>query len=333
MDLKTTYLGLTLPHPIVCGASPLTADPSMVLKLEDAGAAAIVMHSLFEEQIVKSAMRRTQLGREPRAGMADQNRSGNAYGVSPAEYLEHLVRVKSRVRVPIIASLNGTTPEGWLQYARALERAGADALELNFYHVPIDASDTGTAIEQRLLDVVAVVTESVFVPVAIKLSPFYSSLPNLAARLERLGADGLVLFNRFYQADIDPEAHGSSLTVQLSDSSDLLLRLHAISTLSSQLRMSFALTGGVHEPVDVVKAVMAGADVVQVTSTLLRHGPSRLTYLRTQFDQWCERHQYSVARLKGCARPGEGRAGTRFQRDDYVSVLQSWNPDQLPLTD
>jgi dihydroorotate dehydrogenase (fumarate) len=306
----------------------------MVLKLEDAGAAAIVMHSLFEEQILKSAMRRPQLGRESRARTAAQRaQSVNASGVSPGDYLEHLVRVKSRVRIPVIASLNGTTPEGWLQFARALERAGADALELNFYHVPTDPAETGSALEQRLLDVVAVVKESVFVPVAVKLSPFYSSLPNLAARLERLGADGLVLFNRFYQADIDPETRGSSLTLQLSDSSDLLLRLHAIAALSGQLRISLAVTGGVNEPVDVVKAVMAGADVVQVTSTLLRHGPSRLTYLRTQLDQWCEQHQYSVARLKGCARPGGGAAAARFERDDYISVLQSWDPDHLPLTD
>jgi len=333
VDLKTTYLGLTLPHPLVCGASPLSADLDMVLRLEDAGAAAIVMHSLFEEQILKSAMRRPQLERESRARMADQNRSVDGYSASAGEYLEHLVRVKSRVRIPIIASLNGTTPEGWLQYARALERAGADALELNFYYVPIDPAETGTAIEQRLLDVVAVVKESVVVPVAVKLSPFYSSLPNLAARLERLGADGLVLFNRFYQADIDPETGGSSLTVQLSDSSDLLLRLHAIATLSAQLRISLALTGGVHEPVDVVKAVMAGADVVQVTSTLLQHGPSRLTYLRTQFHEWCERHQSSVAVLKGSASPGARAASERFQRGDYVSVLQSWNPDNLPPAD
>ena len=198
--------GSSLPHPIVCGASPLSADLDMVMKLEDAGAAAIVMHSLFEEQILKDAMRRPHLGRESRGrvAVARSLRRSARTRMAPGEYLEHLLRVKARVRIPIIASLNGTTPDGWLQYARALERAGADALELNFYHVATDPAETGTTIEQRLIDIVAVVKESVMIPVAVKLSPFYSSVPNLAMRLERIGADGLVLFNRFYQADIDP---------------------------------------------------------------------------------------------------------------------------------
>jgi dihydroorotate dehydrogenase (fumarate) len=335
VDLKTTYLGLTLPHPLVCGASPLSADLDMVLRLEDAGAAAIVMHSLFEEQILKDAMRRPHLGREsrPRGAMA-RSSEVSAYTQSPGQYLEHLLRVKSRVRLPIIASLNGTTAEGWLQYARALERAGANALELNYYHVAIDPAETGQSIEQQLIDVVAVVKESVSIPVAVKLSPFYSSVPNLAARLERIGADGLVLFNRFYQADIEPDTRGSTLTVQLSDSSDLLLRLHAIAMLSGHVRMSLALTGGVHEPVDVVKAVLAGTDVVQVASTLLRHGPARLSYLRTEFEKWCESHHYdSLARFKGSASLAAHGGLTRFERAEYLSVLQSWNPDALRLAD
>ena len=215
MDLTTTYSGLRLPHPLVCGASPLSADLDMILRLEDAGAAAVVMHSLFEEQILKDAMRRPHLGRDSRTRVPGHaSLPLNAYAMAPGEYLEHLLRVKARVGIPIIASLNGTTPDGWLQYARALERAGADALELNFYHVATDPSESGTSIEQRLIDIVAVVKESVTIPVAIKLSPFYSSVPNLAMRLERIGADGLVLFNRFYQADIDPETRGT--TVQRS---------------------------------------------------------------------------------------------------------------------
>lgn len=335
VDLKTTYLGLTLPHPIVCGASPLSADLDMVLRLEDAEAAAIVMHSLFEEQILKDAMRRPHVGRESRTrSVVDQSPALSAYALSPGRYLEHLLRVKARVGIPIVASLNGTTPEGWLQYARAVERAGADALELNFYHVAIDPAETAQTIEQRLIDIVAVVKESISIPVAVKLSPFYSSVPNMAARLERIGADGLVLFNRFYQADIDPATHGPMVDIQLSDSSDLLLRLHAIAILSGRVQLSLAVSGGVHEPVDVVKAVLAGADVVQITSTLLRHGPSRLTYLRNQLEDWCEsQHCDSLAAIKGVA--GLARQGglSRFARDEYVSVLQSWNRDHLPPMD
>ncbi len=335
MDLTTSYLGLALEHPIICGASPLSADIEMVLRLEDAGAAAIVMHSLFEEQIVKDAMRRPHLGRESRTrGSVDPSPALNAYALSPGGYIEHLLRIKARVRIPIIASLNGTTPEGWLQYARALERAGANALELNFYHVATDPSETGQAIEERLIDIVAVVKESVSIPVAVKLAPFYSSVPNVAARLERIGADGLVLFNRFYQADVNPDTYGTIADVRLSDSSDLLLRLHAIAILSGQVRMALALSGGVHEPVDIVKAVMAGADAVQVTSTLLRHGPSRLTYLRSQLEKWCEAHGCdSLAGIKGSASLARHGAGARFERAEYLSVLQSWNRDHVPLAD
>ena len=333
VDLTTTYLGLTLSHPLGCGASPLTADLGTVARLEDAGAAAIVLHSLFEEQILKDAMRRPHLGHEsPTRTAVDPSPPLSAYAQPPGQYLEHLLRIKRRVRIPIIGSLNGTTAEGWLKYARALERAGADGLELNFYHVATDPAENGDTIEQRLIDIVAVVKDSVSIPVGVKLSPFYSSIPNLAVRLERIGADGLVLFNRFYQADVDPDTRGTTAKVQLSDSSDLLLRLHAIAILSGRVRMSLALTGGVHEPIDVVKAVMAGADAVQITSTLLRHGPSRLTYLRTEFEKWCEAHDYdSLARFKGSASLVQHGGLTRFERAEYVSVLQSWNPDHLPL--
>jgi dihydroorotate dehydrogenase (fumarate) len=336
MDLTTRYLGLTLPHPFVCGASPLSADLDMVLRLEDAGAAAIVMHSLFEEQILKDATRRSHLWRESlhTTTLTESGPPPSAYALPPGRYLEHLLRLKQRVRIPLIASLNGTTPEGWLQYARALERAGADALELNFYHIATDPAENASAIEQRVLDVAAVVKESVSIPLAVKLSPFYSSLPNIAARLERIGADGLVLFNRFYQADIDPESRGATVRLLLSDSADLLLRLHAVAILSGRVRMSLAISGGVHEPIDAVKAVMAGADAVQLVSTVLRHGPSRLGHLRTEFEKWAEAHQYeSLKQLQGAASLlGHGDTA-RFERSAYVSVLQSWNPDHLPVDD
>lgn len=262
----------------------------------------------------------------------EARRPAGAYSSPPGDYLHLLLRLKSRISVPIVASLNGTTPEGWLQYARALERAGADALELNYYHVALDPVEAGQAIEQQLIDIVAVVKESVSIPVAVKLSPFFTSLPNLAARLERIGADGLVLFNRFYQADIDPETRGTAARLELSDSSDLRLRLHAIGVLSGRRRLSLALTGGVSEPIDIVKGVMAGADVVQLASTLLRHGPSRLTYLLTEFARWCEAHHYdSLSQFRGAASLGV-TAGEQagFGRDAYASVLSSWKLDAAP---
>jgi dihydroorotate dehydrogenase (fumarate) len=328
MDLKTRYLGFTLPHPFVCGASPLSADLDAVLRLEDAGAAAIVMHSLFEEQILSHAKRRAHLLLPPANDGRETPPALNRPGQSPGQYLEHLLRVKQRVRVPIIASLNGTTAEGWLQYARALERAGADALELNFYFIATDPQEDALIVEQRVLDVVAVVKESVSIPVAVKLSPFYSSLPNIAARIERIGGDGLVLFNRFYQADIDTATRGTELHLRLSDSSDLLLRLHAIAILAGRTRVSLALSGGVHEAVDAVKGIMAGAHVVQLVSTLLRHGPSRLTQLRTRFEAWMRDHRYdSVEGMRGTASMAGRGDAARFERATYVGMLQSWAHD------
>ena len=336
MDLTTRYLGLTLPHPLVCGASPLSADLDMVLRLEDAGAAAIVMHSLFEEQILTDAKRRPHVLSESRIsnGLTAFTPPLSAYALSPGQYLEHLLRVKQRVRIPIIASLNGTTSEGWLQYARALERAGADALELNVYFIATDPEEDAQAVEQRVLDVVAVVKESVTIPVAVKLSPFYSSLPHVAASLDRIGADGLVLFNRFYQADIDPETRGTAVRLQLSDSSDLLLRLHAVAILSGRCRLSLAVSGGVHGPIDAVKAVMAGAHAVQIVSALLRHGPSRLTHIREGFEAWLDEHRCeSVEQLRGVASLAGRGDPARFERGTYVSVLQSWARDNPPAGD
>lgn len=327
MTLTATYMGLTLAHPLVCGASPITADLNLVLRLEDAGAAAIVMHSLFEEQILKGAMRRSRQWREaPSAHGAAGSAPVSAYARFADDYLEHLLRVKTRVRVPVFASLNGTTAEGWLHYARALEQAGADALELNFYNVAASPAESGNAIEQRLIDIVAVITGSVRIPVAVKLLPFYSSLPHLADRLERIGARGLVLFNSLYLPDIDPETGGAVTNVHLSGSPDLLPRLHAVATVARFTGMSLALSGGVHEGVDVVKAVMAGADVVQVTSALLQHGPSQLGQLRSFFEDWLNRHGYeSAAQMKKSAAIVRERRLPSTNRMDYLSMLQSWN--------
>lgn len=299
MDLSTEYLGLRLPHPFVPGASPLSGDLDTVQRLEDAGAAAIVLPSLFEEDIER-------------------------YEATTDRYLEHLVRVKQRVSSPVVASLNGTAAESWLRYARLIEQAGADALELNFYYVATDPAEDSEMVERRVVDIVAVLKESIAIPIAVKLTPFYSSLPHLAASLDRIGADGLVLFNRFYQPDIDPERRGTSLQLTLSDSSELLLRLRWIAILAGRVRASLAATGGVHEAIDAVKAVMAGAHCVQVVSALLRYGPARLGLIRREFERWADAHGYrSIEEMRGAVSLERSPDPAAFERGNYVRLLQS----------
>jgi dihydroorotate dehydrogenase (fumarate) len=302
MDLTTRYLGLLLAHPFIPGASPFTQDLDMVMRLEDAGAPALIMHSLFEEDLV----------------------SQDAH---PHEYLEQLLRIKRRTDLPVIASLNGTTAEGWLRYAQLLERAGASALELNFYHVATDPFEDGIAVEHRVIDIVAVLKESIRIPLAVKLSPFFSALPHLAATLDGLGADGLVVFNRFYQPDIDPERRSVTLALRYSDSSELLLRLRAIAVLADRVKASLALTGGVHETIDAVKAIMAGADVVQMVSALMKRGPAELGRIRDAFAAWGDEHEYdSVQEMRGTmclARSGNPKT---FERGNYRQALRAARP-------
>jgi len=299
MDLTTRYLGLTLAHPFMPGASPLDEDLDTVIRLEDAGASAIVMHSLFEEEI----------GR---------------YAPETDRYLEQLMRIKRRVHVPVIASLNGTTAAGWLRYASLIQQAGADALELNFYHVATDLAEDAAGVERRILDIVAVLKESVAMPLAVKLSPFYSALPHLAGQLDRLGADGLVLFNRFYQPDIDVERRELSMTLQYSDSSELLLRLRLLAILSGRISASLAATGGVHEPLDAVKAVLAGADAVQIVSALLQNGPTELMRIRDGFEHWADDHDYdSIPEMRGAANLARVANPASYERGNYQQVLRS----------
>ena len=299
MELRTRYLGLDLPHPFMPGASPMADDLDLVRRLEDAGAAAIVMPSLFEEDILE------------RPSQADR-------------YLDHLSKLRQRVGIPVIASLNGTLPERWLHYARLIERAGASALELNFYHVATNPCADAAAVERRLIDIVAVLKESVGLPLAVKLSPFYSSLPHLAAQLDRIGADGLVLFNRFYQPDIDPIRRQPLLQLEYSTRSELRLRLQWAAILSSQVKASIALTGGIHLPIDAVKAVMAGATVVQQVSTLMQHGPRTLTRLIHEFDAWGDAHGYaSIDDLRGCMNLAQCPNPETFERGNYIRIVQS----------
>ena len=227
--------------------------------------------------------------------------------------------------IPVIASINGTTTEGWLKYARLLQRADADAIELNFYHLATDPAEDAASVEARLLDIVAVLKESITIPLAVKLSPFYSSLPNLAARLDSIGAQGLVLFNRFYQADIDPDELETVPQLHLSTSEELLLRLRWLAILSASYRGSLAVTGGVHRPIDAVKAIMAGADVVQMVSALLKNGVPHLTVVREGFERWCDANGYeSIDQVRDCKSLAHATNPRATERQNYVRVLQSW---------
>jgi dihydroorotate dehydrogenase (fumarate) len=333
MNLTTRYLGLTLAHPFMPGASPLVDHMDTVLELEDAGASAIVMRSLFEEQIVRERSGYDYIrAMSPLSAEASSSYfpDGDGYALGPDRYLEQLSLIKRRVGVPVIGSLNGTTAEGWLEFARLIEHAGADALELNFYHVATDLFEDAASVERRVIDIVAVLKESIGIPIAIKLSPFYSALPHLAAQLDHIGADGLVLFNRFYQPDIDPLTLETTPRLQLSDSAELLLRLRWLAILSGRLRGSLAVSGGVHAPIDAVKAIMAGATAVQIVSALLQRGAGYLRQIVAGFEVWAEEQEYeSLDQMRGSMSLARCPDPASFERGNYVRILQSW---QRPIS-
>lgn len=328
MDLSTRYLGFDLPHPLLPGASPLVDDLDLVRRLEDAGAPAIVMHSLFEEQLVREQLATARFLDTPAESTAEALSylpTPDAFALGPEQYLEQIHRLKQTVSVPVIASLNGTTEGGWLTYARLLEQAGADALELNVYALATDFEESSEILERRTVRMLAAVKGAVHIPVAVKLSPFYTCFAHFARRLDEYGADGLVLFNRFYQPDLDVEALEVVPTLRLSDSSELLLRLRWLAILAGRLRPSLAVTGGVHTAVDAIKAVMAGADAVQVVSELLKRGPERLRNLRMEMARWLEEHEYdSLAQAKGSLSLLRCPDPAAHERANYMAILQSW---------
>jgi len=328
MDLSTTYLGFTLPHPLVPGASPLSDDLDGVRRLEDAGAPAIVLRSLFEEQITREAMaEHTHLDThaESFAEAASYFPAPDAFVLGSEQYLEHLRRVKAAVGVPVFASLNGTTPGGWLEYARLMEQAGADALELNVYHIATDFVMSSADIEQQTVELVGEIKRAVRIPVAVKLSPFYTSLAHVAWKLDGVGADGLVLFNRFYQPDIDIEELAAERTLHLSSSSELLPRLHWMAILSDRVRASLAVTGGVHTARDVVKATMAGAHVTQTVSALLLHGPAHLRVILDDLRAWLMKHEWaSLGEMRGNMGLNKVPDPEAYERVNYMLMLQSW---------
>ncbi len=325
MDLSTKYLGLDLAHPLMPGSSPLGCDLDMVRRLEDAGAAAIVLPSLFEEQI---AMEQAEaLAQEAHAESSAEALSyfprPEGYRLGPDDYLEHVRKVRAAVRVPVIASLNGVTRGGWLSYAKQIQQAGAHALELNIYHLSTDFEASAYHVEETAIEMAREIKRTITIPVAVKLGPFYSSLPHFARGLESAGADGLILFNRFYQPEIDVEELEVKRTLQLSTSEELNLRLRWLAILSGRVRTSLAVSGGVHTAVDAVKAVMAGADVVQVVSALLRKGPEHLKTLREDLSRWLEQHEYvSLAQMRGSMNLAKSPDPSAYERGNYIQVLQ-----------
>ena len=328
MDLSTTYLGFDLPHPFMPGASPLVDDLDTVRRLEDAGAAAIVMHSLFEEQLVGEQLAHAAYTQGPAESFPEALSyfpPASDFALGPDQYLERLRDIKAAVAVPVIASLNGRDLGGWLAYARLLEQAGADALELNLYELATDPEESAAAIERRTLAVVAAVREVVRIPLAVKLSPFYTALAHLARALDAAKVDGLVLFNRFYQPDIDVEHLEVARTLHLSDPSELLLRVTWLAVLSPVVRASLAVSGGVHTAVDAVKAVMAGAHAVQMVSALLRGGPEHLRAVRDATAEWLEAHEYeSLRQMQGSMNLQRCPDAKAFARINYVHLLQGW---------
>jgi dihydroorotate dehydrogenase (fumarate) len=329
MDLSTTYLGLPLPHPLVSGASPLVDHMDLVRRLEDAGVAAITMHSLFEEQLSLEAAatwHAVETHAYAHAEAANYFPEPQDFPLGPDQYLEQIRRIKEAVAVPVIASLNGITGEGWTSYARQIQEAGADALELNMYLVATNPLESGGVIERRLVEIVKTVRATVSIPVAAKLSPYFTSVSHVAASLDEAGIDGLVLFNRFYQPDIDLDVLEAVPRLRLSDPSELLLRVRWLAILSGRVRASLAASGGVHGVEDVVKAVMAGAHAVQLVSALLAHGPEHLITLRRGLMAWMEERDYeSIRQMQGSMSLERCPDPLAFERGNYMRVLQTWH--------
>jgi dihydroorotate dehydrogenase (fumarate) len=326
MDLSTKYLGLTLKNPVVASASPLSEDLGKIRQMEEAGAAAIVMHSLFEEQIeIESESLDRGLSTDVSSEAQSYFPDLGAYRIGPEAYLENISKAKAAVSIPVIGSLNGVSTGGWTQYAKKIQQAGADALELNIYTIPTDPAVTAAQVEQGYCDLVREVKSSVQIPVAVKLAPAFSAMANMAVRLEQAGANGLVLFNRFYQPDFDLEALEIVPSLQLSTSYELLLRLHWVAVLYGKVKADMAITGGVHTPYDVLKAMMAGAKVTMLASALLKRGIPYITTLLGDVRAWMEEHEYeSIQQMQGSMSQRAVADPKSFLRANYLKVLSSY---------
>ena len=328
-DLKTTYLGLHLKNPLVASASPISKKVANARRLEDAGAAAIVMYSLFEEQITHESHeldhyleRGTHSYAESLSCFPDLD----TYNMGPEPYLEHLYKVKLAVDIPVIGSLNGVSVGGWVDYAQRIEQAGADALELNIYYLPTDPDLSSAELEDEYVRLVREIRATVKIPIALKLSPFFTALPHVAKRFIEAGANGLVLFNRFYQPDFDLEALEVVPNIELSTSYEVRLPLRWIALLYGRIEADFALTSGVHTAQDVFKAMMAGASVTMMTSALLQHGMGRLMHTLTDMQEWMVEHEYeSIQEMKGSMSQRAVADPAAFERANYMKALNSYD--------
>jgi dihydroorotate dehydrogenase (fumarate) len=329
-DLTTTWLGLTLKSPLVVASCPLSKDVDAIVTAVSAGAGAVVMHSLFEEQLAQEQMAahrfidaRTDMDAEASSFLPDSD----VFSIGAEPYLAQLDRLRERVDVPILASLNGTTPGGWTAYARQLEAHGASAIELNLYEVVTSHEVSSAQVEERQLSVVQAVTSAVRVPVTVKLSPFYASVPAFVRRLEQAGARGVTLFNRFYQPDIDLEALDVDRKPVLSTSRELPLRLHALAILSPATELSLACTGGAHSGHDAAKAIVCGADVVQLAAALLERGPAHVGVVLAQLAQWLDDKKYrSSNEARGVLALGSTPDRHAWERVQYMRLLDGWQP-------
>lgn len=329
MNLSTTYLGLKLRSPLVpSAAQPLTENVDNIKRMEDAGAAAVVLHSLFEEQL---SLERREIfesmtqGTDSFAEALTYFPEPSEFHVGPEVYLQNIQKAKASVQIPIIASLNGSTAGGWVEYAQKIEKAGADAIELNIYWIPTDPSLTSIRIEDTYVDILRSVKEQVNIPVAVKLSPFFTNFANMARRLEAVGADGLTLFNRFYQPDMDLESLEVTPNILLSTPMAMRVPLRWIAILRDQVGLSLAATSGIHRATDALKMLMAGADVTMMCSALLRHGVKHITTVENEIRAWMEEHDYeSIEQLKGSMSQKNCPDPAAFERAQYMRAVSSY---------
>lgn len=331
MGTDTSYLGFRLPHPFIAGASPFGHHLDTVRRLEDAGCAAVVLHSIFEEQITAERRGRLRYAALPDVAFAPPSVAlppREDYPLGPDAYAEHIRRIKQAVAIPIIGSLNGTSPESWLAFARVIEQAGADAIELNLYEVVSDLDTPAAIIEEQFAGIVWEVKRVLRIPVAVKVLPYFTAFGHMARRLDEAGADALVLFNRFYQTDIDVAAMRVAPHVELSWPGELRLRLHWLALLYGRVRPSLAVSGGIDQPDDGVKAILSGADVVQMVSALLRYGSKYVAVMRQGLEEWMDRHEIpSLDAMRGQASLQEVADPAGIERAGYIQTLHSWGKE------
>jgi len=331
MDLTTNYLGLKLRSPLVVSASPLSEEVDNIKRMEDAGAAAVVLYSLFEEQLRQDRLemnQNLQQGTESFAESLTYFPEPNEFKLGPEEYLKHIAAAKKATRIPIIASLNGSSAGGWTDYAKQIQQAGADALELNIYYIPTDMNLTGTEVEMTYLDILKSVKSNVTIPVAVKLSPFFSNFANMAKRLDQAGANGLVLFNRFYQPDIELESLEVKPNILLSTPMAMRLPLRWIALLHGKLKASLAATSGIHRASDALKMLLVGADVTMLCSTVIRHGIPQIAMIEREMVEWLKEHEYeSINQLKGSLSQKNCPEPAAFERAQYMKALTGYTAE------